>query len=162
MIQFGQETEHLPAMPFILEIRDAPDNTLRILAALPEIGEPGSGEKTGRRDVDGILETCCPVTPDLEQVYELTFDPYLMYQVRNESYCSWDEYEVCAGQYFLVFSRSRLLDQVEQVTDCCRLPDGSCYPGSWTHYGIRGQNHVIDVIAENPPRIVLRTREKNP
>ena len=161
MMIFGREAENLPTMPFLLEIQDAPDNILRILAALPDIGEPGTGEKTGLETVDSILETCRPVTPDPDAVYEITFEPYILYQVRSESYCAWDSDEVQTGQYFSILTRSRLLDQVDRVTDCCRLPDGFCYPGPWTHYRICGQNHVVDVIAQDPPKIVRRTAEKD-
>ena len=86
MMIFGREAENLPTMPFLLEIQDAPDNILRILAALPDIGEPG----TNRYTYSGfILETCRPVTPDPDAVYEITFEPYILYQVRSESYCAW-------------------------------------------------------------------------
>ena len=139
--------------PFILSVTDDADNTLRIVAALPVIGNKGEAVMPALPpQIREVLRATCPIYPDGER-YEIVFRRYIMYQMRNESYTSWDGYEQREGKYFLVFRRSRLLDQVENITIACRAPDGTCFPGEWTHYGIYSQNHILDVIAEEAPVI---------
>lgn len=81
------------------------------------------------------------------------FEHYILYQTRNESYCSWDNYEIRNGKYFIIFSKSRMLDFLSQITDCGKLEDGTVYPGEWKHFGIYCQNHVIDIISCHEPTI---------
>ena len=78
-----------------------------------------------------------------------------MYQIRDESYCSFDPEEIRHGRYLITFEKSKLLSYLGSVTDAGQLGDGSFYPGKWTHYGIYSQNHVIDVISHIPPVITV-------
>lgn len=77
----------------------------------------------------------------------------ILYQVRNELFCSWDGYELRQGKFFIVFEKSRLLDTLPLITDCQIGDDGEAYPGKWKHYGIYCQNHIIDIISHNEPII---------
>lgn len=79
-----------------------------------------------------------------------------MYQTRNESFCSIDSYEIKKGRYFTIFTRSRLLDLLQNITDCSKLSDGSYYPDKWTHYGICSQNHIIDIISACKPAVIKK------
>ena len=51
-----------------------------------------------------------PLCPDENAKIELIFENYLLYQVRNESYCVFDADEVHSGTYLCTFERSKLLD----------------------------------------------------
>lgn len=45
----------------------------------------------------------------------IEFESYIMHLTRNESYTSWDEYEVRKGNYLVDFEKSRLTDFYEVV-----------------------------------------------
>ena len=153
MISFGSEQEAMEHAPFLLRLCDDEDGVLRVVIALAQTGEVGDGERTGNPGIDAILEQCRPIAPDENEVYEITCERYILYQMRNESYSSCDGYELREGQYLIRFRRSRLLDALPVLTDCCRWEDGSCYPGEWTHYGVYTQNHILDVISTEAPVI---------
>lgn len=76
-----------------------------------------------------------------------------MYQVRNESFCSYDSDEIRPGKFMIVFEKSKLLDYLMVSTDACQLNDGTFYPGEWRHYGIYTQSHIIDVVALDEPKV---------
>lgn len=61
-------------MPFILSVKDAPGNELRVIAALPVTGEKG----THLGDIENsvlkeILKESHPVFPNREHPYEIIF-----------------------------------------------------------------------------------------
>lgn len=155
MLEFGTEnTECGGNAPFVKSIEDNEDNTLKIMLSLPVVGESDSNiDDTGIEKLNELLKNCCPIYPDEGSTYEIMFRDYIMYQTRNESYCSWDDYEIRKGNIFILFERSRLLDQLQNITDCQILEDGSYYPAKWKHYGIVSQNHIIDIISQQEPVI---------
>lgn len=155
-IEFGRNVDGLTAAPFILKIWDTGENELHILTAFSRIGERGEGERTGSKEIDAILNDCCPIMPDSEMIFEIIFPRYILYQTRNEYFCSLDDYEIRDGNHFTVYHRSRLLDQISVFTDCAQFSDGTFYPEKWRHYGICGQNHVIDIISGSEPDIYRR------
>ena len=84
---------------------------------------------------------------------ELIFENYLLYQVRNESYCVFDADEVRGGTYLCTFERSKLLDYLPRAIDVHLIPDGTDAPASWKHYGIYTQNQIIDIVAPSEPTV---------
>ena len=86
---------------------------------------------------------------------DIRFDNYIMYQVRNESYVSFDRTEARHGKYLCIFAESKLLAYLETVTDVQRCDDGSTYPGPCRHYGIRTQNQIIDVVSHFEPMVTV-------
>ena len=87
----------------------------------------------------------------MDQVYEIVFENYILYQMRNESYTSWDEYEVRKGRYLIVFERSRLLDYYEDsIFD---FDSEETRKTQRKHYGIYTENHILDIISNEPPKI---------
>lgn len=145
--------------PFLLTLEDGLEEELRVVVAPSEAGETGTGlpdfsgfdEETGRA-LEGILAGCRPIAPG-NASYEIRFPEYLIYQVRDESYCAYAPEEVYRGKYLVVFEESKLLGYLREATDAQRLDDGTYYPAEWTHYGICAQNHVVDVVALCPPII---------
>lgn len=152
MLTFGSENgeinKHSRLAPFVLSIKDDPDNRLSIVIALPK-NCPAADDISDPRLKD-ILSHSTRVIEDTEQLYEIAFGSYVIYQCRNESYTSYDPTEVMKGKYLVIFERSHFLDYYESVifdkdTDnekVCRK-----------HYGIYGENHIIDVISNEPPTI---------
>lgn len=158
MIIFGEENSGLEDnAPFLAELSEEEDNRLRIKIALSVLGESGEiasdDEFIGNEKIAKLISGSTPIYPDYDSIYEIIFDNYIMYQVRNESYAAWDNYEIRKGKHFVIFERSILLDYLSVFTDCQILSDGSYYPDLWTHYGICCQNHIIDIAAVKAPEI---------
>ena len=155
MIEFGNDRLLLDCNPpFILEINDSENNRLHIVLALSCKGEKGADTDFFQNpNLNKLLKEVTPVFPDENNVYEIIFEEYILYQTRNESYCFLDNYDIRNGQYLILFERSRLLDYFQTVTDCCKFSDGSFYPDEWKHYGIYTANHIIDIISHKKPLI---------
>lgn len=160
MFQFGSDDAMcICGYPFILEIKDDMDNRLIITVSLPVRGDKGENiSETENEKIKEIMENAYPIYPNQDMNYEIIFDDYIAYQVRNESFCSKDDYEIKKGKYFVLFERSRYLDQIQIITNCSQFEDGSYYPGKWTHYGVYANNHIIDVISHQEPVIRKRPR----
>ena len=149
--------------PFMVSLRDGPDNRLTVVVApavtgeadLPEIAEENG--KTGEA-LREILSRCRPIEPDGERFFEICFEDYILYEVRSDSYAAWDGAEIRHGRWLCTLEKSALLEDVEKTTNAFRLSDGTFYPGPWRHYGIYTQNHAVDVIAHVPP-VVRETKE---
>ena len=145
MIAFGQQDAG--HAPFLVSLSEEFDNALRLVISLSYTGEKGQNfDDMGIPALGEILRECRPIYPDENQTYEILFEGYILYQIRNESYCSWDDYEIRKGTYFILFEKSRLLDALPVLTDCQFL-------SGWKHYGIYCQNHIIDVISCYEPEI---------
>ena len=149
MIVFGQQDSG--QAPFLISMSEEYDNTLKLVVSLAYLGE--QSETPEFPELDKILKKARPILPNQNQIYKILFENYILYQTRNESYTSWDNYEIRKGKYFIRFEKSRLLDFLPVLTDCQRLANGEYYPGKWKHYGIYCQNHIIDVISCHEPEI---------
>jgi len=153
-VKFGGENERLGRFAYAHRIEDV-EGTLRVVLTGTYEGEKGTGISEGLRDdVKEALKESCPLLTNEDEAYEIIFPEYIMYQVRTEEYCSWDEYEIRKGHILCIFERSRLLDYREIAVDCCgELASGGYHPGKWTHYGIYSDFQIIDVITHKEPII---------
>lgn len=160
MLEFGTENGEINAdsscAPFILSVNDNADNELNIVIALPKRGEMGEGVSLkGYPDNDGhklqeMLIHSYPVYKDMDNVYQISFERYIIYQCRNESYTSYDDSEIRKGKFLIIFDRSRLLDYYKDVIFDF---DNEQTKRARKHYGIYTENHIIDVISNIPPTI---------
>ena len=146
--------------PFLLSLSDGLQEELRLVIAGAKVGEEGSKipeldemDETTREALHTVLAKTQPIEADEECLYEICFHDYILYQIRNESFASCDPEAVGHGRYLIVFEKSEALSHLQVVTDAQVFDDGSRYPGTWTHYGIYTQNHIIDVIAQDLPEI---------
>ncbi|MFT5677041.1 MAG: hypothetical protein ACI808_002993 [Paraglaciecola sp.] len=87
---------------------------------------------------------------DKNCVYEVIFDSYIGYSVRDESYVSPCEYDVFEGRIFCIYSKSHYLDYISHASFAC-----DDYAGPFVHYGFNCLNHVVDVVSTRPPKIKL-------
>ncbi|MCR6663820.1 MAG: hypothetical protein NVV60_11930 [Luteimonas sp.] len=85
---------------------------------------------------------------DSSRWFEVVWDTYISYSVRNESYCSWDKNEEWSGNAFRVYTKSMFLDFVSSSTFA-----SDDYPGPFVHYEIVCSDHIIDVASEHPPTV---------
>lgn len=81
--------------------------------------------------------------------WEIVFEDYILYQVRNESFCSFAPEESRTGKYLAVFETSKLLEYLPLAVDVELLEHTS----PWKHYTIFTQDQIIDVIASKEPVI---------
>ena len=149
MIKFGKKYKN-DNMPYILNINDNIDNVLKIIVSLPYSGEKGSeASNTGNKDLDEILKEAYPVLIDYNEIYEITFESYIMYQTRNESFAYPDENSKVLGEYFTIIKNSSYLKMVKSITFY-----NDIFDDKYMHYGIFSWNHVIDIISAEEPKIV--------
>ena len=149
MIKFGKKYKN-DNMPYILNINDNIDNVLKIIVSLPYSGEKGSeASNTGNKDLDEILKKAYPVLIDYNEIYEITFESYIMYQTRNESFAYPDENSKISGEYFTIIKNSSYLKMVKNITFY-----NDIFDDKYIHYGIFSWNHVVDIISAEEPKIV--------
>jgi len=152
-LEFGGNNDSLGKFAFVLKIENV-DNELKIIFSGCVEGERGTNiDDELDENLKQLLKESTPIYPSADDVYEIVFPNYIIYQVRNESYCSWDDYEIRKGRRLIIFEKSRLLDHFQTITDACQAKDGDFYPGEWKHYGIYGEDHIIDVITHEKPVI---------
>ena len=148
MIKFGKKYKN-DNMPYILNINDNVDNVLKIIVSLPYSGEKGSEtSNTGNKDLDEILKKAYPVLIDYNKIYEITFESYIMYQTRNESFAYADENSKVLGEYFTIIKNSSYLKMVKSITFY-----NDIFDDKYMHYGIFSWNHIIDIISAEEPKI---------
>ena len=149
MIKFGKKYKN-DNMPYILNINDNIDNVLKIIVSLPYSGEKGSeASNTGNKNLDEILKKAYPVLIDYNEIYEITFESYIMYQTRNESFAYPDENSKVLGEYFTIIKNSSYLKMVKNITFY-----NDIFDDKYIHYGIFSWNHVVDIISAEEPKIV--------
>lgn len=80
--------------PFLASLSDGFDEALRIVIAPAKRGRndrPTVVEESETSEpIRQLLARCTPLIPDESCRYELVFERYLLYQVRNESYAAGD------------------------------------------------------------------------
>ena len=149
MIKFGKKYKN-DNMPYILNINDNIDNVLKIIVSLPYSREKGSeASNTGNKYLDEILKKAYPVLIDYNEIYEITFESYIMYQTRNESFAYPDENSKVLGEYFTIIKNSSYLKMVKNITFY-----NDIFDDKYIHYGIFSWNHVVDIISAEEPKIV--------
>lgn len=152
--EVGTVTEQLRHAPFLCKLEEAYDNELHITIMCATTGGCADAhEVCENMALEQILSHCKPIESNPEQSFEIIFKNYIMYQVRNESFCSYASNEIRSGKFMFVFEKSKLLDYLMVSTDACQLDDGTFYPGEWRHYGIYTQSHIIDVVALDEPKV---------
>ena len=157
MIQFRGENKELGGLPFMMELKDGPDNVLEIVIAAETEGESGHvPDWVDSPEMRRLIEPLPQLLPSKELQYAITFEGYIMYTVRDESYSQYHPGEMAQGRILKVFEKSKLLDYVTEVTCAQQLVDGTYFPGPWKHYAILTQNHTIDVIAADEPVIRIK------
>jgi hypothetical protein len=148
---------------FLAEIGEPDENTLRIVIEAGRLGKQITEKdlEKGTNEVEELINSIrsgsFPVIRGENCfVYEILFETYIAYSVRNESFCNWDEYEKFSGSVFRTYSNSRFLDYVKVATFAAQD-----FTGKFNHYGIIAARQNIDIASEIEPKIkLLRGSEK--
>ena len=151
--------------PFLISLSDGVEGELRMIISAANVGDGGGNianfegiDEVTKQALNGILTNARPIEMNENCLIEICFNDYIIYQVRNESFCSYDSDEIRHGNHLITFEKSNLLSRLGEMTDAQQFDDGSFYPGKWTHYGIYTQNHVIDVVSHCQPVVSRYTK----
>ncbi len=128
---------------FLVHIEEPEDNLLRFVI---EEGRPSDIIE----DIEGgkIKGVQAVISADECAAYDVVFDDYIVYSIRNESYTYHDDYEIYTGQLFRIYEQSHFLDYLRKATFANKN-----YPGSFKHYGFVCTGHIIDVASVSAPII---------
>lgn len=148
---------------FLAEIGEPEENCLRIVIQEGRLGEEIT-EKDLEKANDEVEETINSIILGAFAVivdekcftYEIIFENYIAYSVRNESFCEWNENEKFSGSFFRVYSKSTFLDFIKVSTFASKD-----FTGEFTHFGIIAVRHNIDIASEIKPKIKLLSGTKN-
>ena len=128
---------------FLKQISELDHSGLRLI-----LEEAAANPETTSISVGNTQITDChrvePTTSS--RIFEIVWDHYVAYSVRNESFARGDEQDVSAGRTFRIYSRSRFLDFIGYATF---VSDG--YPGPVQHICIGCEDHIIDVVSTQGP-----------
>ncbi len=132
---------------YLIEISEPHDNVLRLIVS----------EAQSRKTPDDVVIEGMKLTNAFELVsdgsctaYEVIFQHYVAYSVRNESFVTVDKTEMCTGRLFKTYSQSRFLDYVGVATFA-----SDDFPGKLGHYGVNCLNHIVDVVSSAQPLISI-------
>jgi hypothetical protein len=97
-----------------------------------------------------VIKNLNPIVSTTEsRQFKVEFEEVVFYQVVDESYCTWDEYEIRDGNDKLqLFSKSRYMDFVIE-----HFPFYSAQNRKGKHYRLLATTEIIDVIAYDKPKI---------
>ena len=129
------------------EISEPTDNCLRMV-----IEEAGVVGEEVTMEIAGVTFTKLHPIKSTKgsRRFEMIWDTYVAYSVRNESYSSADKREIFEGERIRVYSKSNFLEFIKQATFAT-----DAYPGPYQHVQVVCLDHVVDVAAVNPPGITL-------
>jgi len=130
---------------FLREISEPRDNRLRLLIEEAAVTGPPLTRKLPGLEMTGCREIKSTST---SRLFEVTWEVYVAYSIRNESFVSRDEMEMFSGRLFRTYSKSHFLDYVSKATFASEQ-----YPGPLQHIGVICLNHIVDVISTKPPAI---------
>lgn len=120
-------------------------NNLRIFISRCKTSETSEEIVIG----ENLVKNVYSVDADMDlPILQIDFDSYIAYSVTNESYTSWDEYEVFEGKAFRIYTKSRYLDYIKVDT----FAEG-IFQGEFVHYGIVCLNHIINIVSVDKPII---------
>jgi hypothetical protein len=130
---------------FLREISEPRANSLLLLIEEASVLPEEIAVAVGGTELTG----CHPIRPvEGSRLFELIWDRYVAYSVRNESYVSRDESEEFSGRFARIYSKSHFLDYVCRATFA-----RSEYPGPLQHIELVSECHIIDVVSTEPPRV---------
>ena len=130
---------------YLTEIGEPSDNRLRIVVAEGLLGEPTM------IDMEGVSlgEGRPIVISDESQCFELHWDNYVAYAVRDESFWKAEDGEPARGKQLERRFDSAFFRYVSATT----FADDE-YPGPLEHWSLATLNHCVDVVSVGPPRVV--------
>jgi len=139
-MELPQDLDYL----YLTELNEPAPASLRIVVSEGVLGHPTPTKW------DGIdLGDAKPIIVNASsRVFELQWDHYVAYAVRNESYWKAEDNEPPATGPLWRRTNSAFLEFIAKTT----FADDD-YPGPMEHWALTTLDHCIDVISLQPPRI---------
>jgi hypothetical protein len=129
---------------FLTEIGEPSENTLRIVVAEGVLGSPSPIDFGGVDFGEGR-----PIEITGESLrFELSWDTYVAYVVRNESFWKAEPQEPQIVNQLERRFDSAFLEFVSKTT----FADDD-YPGPLQHWALSTLRHCVDVVSVQPPRV---------
>src|SRR5262245_28313077 len=97
---------------FLAELEELPGNDLRLVV---EEGQATGSPKSVRMG-DAIVGNAQPIKANPDSAWEVLFQTYIAYLVRNESYVTGDLSETWQGTRLRTYSKSKFLEHVRAST----------------------------------------------
>jgi hypothetical protein len=132
---------------FLRKIGEPRENSLRL-----RIEEGIASADAVSIEVAGhVIADCHRVTSgNNAQLFEITWDFYVAYSIRNESYVVRDDSEKFElGNLARIYSESKFLEYVTRATFACNE-----HPGPLLHVELICESHIVDVISTRLPSII--------
>ena len=127
---------------FIVDIIEPEENTFEFTMIIGKVLPAEKFEKNDGSEYSQIVYN------DNCEKYKIYFDYYIAYSVVNESYCYNNGNEIFEGENIRIYSKSNFLEYIKN--DTCASED---YPGEFKHYAFISLNHIINVAAQEEPKI---------
>lgn len=129
---------------YLTSIGEPRENQLRIVVTEGVLGEPT------KIDIDGIdLGEGQPIVmTDESRSFELYWDNYVAYAVRNESFWKGEEGELPRDRMLERRIGSAFFRYVSETTFADNF-----YPGPLEHWSLTTLNHCVDVVSVGPPSV---------
>jgi hypothetical protein len=130
---------------YLTAIGEPSDNRLRIVVGEGLLGAP---ERIDAAGID-LGEGRPVILTEESRFFELNWDDYVAYAVRNESFWAAEPEEPPFTKHLSRRFDSAFLQFVSTTT----FADDD-YPGPLQHWALTTHNHCVDVVSVQPPRVV--------
>lgn len=137
---------------YLIEIGEPQDNILRLVISEAQERKTAQDFQIGNLTLTNTKEL---IADEACTAYQIIFENYVAYSVRNESFVIVDESEICTGRLFQTYSQSRFLEYVRISTFA-----SDDFPGKLAHYGINCLNHIVDIVSVSQPNISVIGRSE--
>lgn len=133
---------------YLTDIGEPSENQLRIVVVEGLLGE------WAKIDVGGVdLGESRPILlTDESRSFELRWDNYVAYAVRNESFWKGEDDELPRGKML----ERRFDTAFFQYVSATTFADDE-YPGPLEHWSLTTLHHCVDVVSVGPPSVMLST-----
>ena len=132
---------------------------LHLVLVEGKLGDPINIKQEGIKEgsLAKVLQGSRPIEIQEDSAcVRVDFEEAVAWQVVNESYTAWDDYEIRDHKSSLqVLSQSRYLDYVNEYHGWYKDIVGPA-----EHYRICTENEIIDVVAFDPPAVEMVDREQ--
>jgi hypothetical protein len=138
---------------FLTEIGEPKENTLRIVVKEGKLQEPlkEANIEEDNKVIKLLVQNNQTVISDENCfTYEIVFEKYIAYLVRNESYADDVDSESFFDKFFGVCTASAFLDYLQLIIFPTEI-----YPGKSTHYGLHTFNYIVDIGSVYEPNIKI-------
>jgi len=139
---------------YLIEICEPEDNVLKLTLAEAKVSGLTEDIRIGSVELKDAGQI---VIAEDSSIYEIMFDQYVAYSVRNESYTTLDKEEEFEGRLACIYTKSKFLDYVRVSTFA-----SDDFPGPFKHYGFNCLNHIVDIASVSPPKMLeLRSNSRD-